>query len=157
MAKEGFDYKQYLKWVNNIGVTKEHFDLWLKTFLLQQAQRVVRNTKLLTPVDTGALRASWSIGNQHIYLTETGDKTSSGKNVVDVDLSKSDIASVAIIGDTLSVEIYSNLDYASFVEYGHHSYKGKFMLTISIDKVQKALPKRFEKEFQAFLQSGGVI
>ena len=31
--KSGFDYKQFTKWAESIGTTKQEFDIWLKYFL----------------------------------------------------------------------------------------------------------------------------
>ena len=48
------------------------------------------------------------------------------------------------------------MEYASYIEYGHHSYLGRYMLTISIDEVSRAMPSRFQKEFTKFLSDWGV-
>ena len=34
MAKSYFDFKEYSKWVEKLGITKTEFKIWLKTFLL---------------------------------------------------------------------------------------------------------------------------
>lgn len=151
---QGFNYKNYEKYINNLGIISEDFQLFLKQFLLEQAQRVVRNAKLNSPVDTGAYRASWSIGNQQIRLK--GNSKEEGGKKVSIDTEKSDIASIAVIGSYLEVEIYNPMDYASYIEYGHGSYNGRYVLTIAINEVERQMPKRFEKEFQQFLKSRGV-
>ena len=148
--KNGFDYKEYEKWIEKLGIIKEDFQLWLRTFLLEQAQRVVANGKPRTPVDTGYLRNSWYIGSQKIVQKENYE---TGK--AEIDESKSDVASIAVIGNYLEVEIGLGADYASFIEYGQRSYQGRYMLTISIDEVQRQLPARFNKEWLQFLKSRG--
>lgn len=157
MARSGFDYKEYKKWVNNLGISTKNFQTFLKTFLLQQAQQAVRQAKQLTPVDTGALRNSWAIGTQKIELIETGGTSASGKPSVTIDPEKSDIDSIKVVNNYLEVTISNGMEYASYVEYGHHNYQGKFMLKISIDNVRLALPTRFQREFEQFLKNGGVI
>lgn len=147
----GFHYKEYSEWTKKLGIATEDFRLWLKQFLLQEAQRVVARGKRRTPVDTGYLRNSWYIGSQQIAQKYT--KT--GKAVID--RKNSDVLSVKVIGNVLQVEIGLGADYASFVEYGHHSYEGQYMLTISIDEVQRQLPARFNKEFLTFIKSKGVM
>lgn len=148
--KSGFDYKEFLEWSKNIGVAKKEFHNWLKSFLLEEAQKVVEKGKPRTPVDTGYLRNSWYIGSQKIKQDiENGKATINWK--------KSDIASIKVIGDILQVEIGLSADYASFIEYGHHSYEGRYMLTISIDEVQRELPARFNKAWLLFLQEKGVV
>lgn len=161
--KTGFNYKEYEKWVKNLGVAKEDFQIWLKMFLLEQAQRVVALGKPRTPVDTGYLRNSWYIGSQKIVQKDKTDKKGniiysekSGKAMQVIDTEKSDLASIAVIGNYLQVEIGLSAEYASAIEYGHHNYPGKYMLTISIDEVQRQLPARFNKEWLQFLKSRGV-
>lgn len=155
--KSGFDYKEYVKWVDNLGLVREDFHLWLKQFLLQEAQRVVAKGKPRTPVDTGFLRNSWYIGSQNIVQGDIAGKSKSGKQMQGINWDKSDIASISIIGDMLQVEIGLSADYASFIEYGQRSYQGKYMLTISINEVQQQLPARFNKEWLLFLKQRGVV
>lgn len=150
--KSGFDYKEYSKWVENLGIAKSDFRLWLKQFLLKEAQRVVAKAKRRTPVDTGFLRNAYGIGNQKLAF-----RTASNNYSIKLDTEKSDIASIKVIGNVLQVEIWNLADYASFVEYGHHSYEGKYMLTISIDEVHRQIPARFNKEWLLFLKEKGVV
>lgn len=148
--KSGFNYKEYEKWVERLGIVKEDLQEWLRGFLLEQAQRVITAGKERTPVDTGYLRNSWYIGSQHIE-----QKENYATGGAEIDWSKSDVANISVIGDYLQVEIGLSADYASYVEYGHHSYQGKYMLTISIDEVQRQLPARFNKEWLQFLKARG--
>ena len=67
-----FDFKELENYCKKFEKTTQEFETFLKKFLLQQAQRVVREAKLRTPVDTGALRNSWAIGSQKIVLKEKG-------------------------------------------------------------------------------------
>ena len=150
MSGSYFDYTQFKEYVNKLGIATSDFRLWLKQFLLQEAQRVVKNGKPRTPVDTGYLRNSWYIGSQKII-----QDISNGKAVINTN--KSDIASIKVIGNVLQVEIGLSADYASYIEYGHRSYQGKYMLKISIDEVQRALPARFDKQFRSWLKSKGVV
>ena len=151
----GFNYKEYEKWVEKLGILKEEFQLWLKQFLLEQAQRVVALGKPKTPVDTGYLRNSWYIGTQNIVQGDIEGKSKSGKQLQGINWKASDIASIAVIDNYLEVEIGLGADYASYIEYGQRSYQGRYMLTISIDTVQKQLPARFNKEWLQFLKARG--
>ena len=157
--KSGFDYKQYQKFAENMGVIKEQFDVWLKMFLLEQAQRCIAECKkrqrAVGAIDTGAMINSWYIGGQNIVLKEQGTAKSGGTGYA-IDTEHSDIADINVIGDTLQVEIGNPMEYASFIEYGQRSYQGKYILTISIDTIQNALPGRFEKAWKQFLKNGGI-
>ena len=127
MAKGGFDFKQYEQFVKNLGDADKDFELFLTDFLVEMAQRVLAKVRPRTPVDTGSLRASWSI--------------------------------IEVTNDTITIG--SPMEYASFVEYGHTLRNGvwkdgRFMLTLSIEEVQKEIPKRFEKSFQQFMKGKGI-
>ena len=87
--------------------------------------RVLEKGQPRTPVDTGALKRSWKVSNVEVH------------------------------GTTLTVTISLNMEYASYVEYGHHSYPGQYMLSISINEISKQIPARFKKEFNIWLKSLG--
>ena len=155
--KSGFDYKEYEKWVNKLGIVKEDFQLWLKQFLLQEAQRVVAAGKPRTPVDTGYLRNSWYIGTQNIVQGDIEGKSKSGKQMQGINWKASDVADISVIDDYLQVEIGLSADYASFIEYGHHSYAGRYMLEISINEVQRQLPPSTRREQVGYIPPRGQI
>ena len=155
MAKSGFNFSEYSKWARNLAKTDASIEVWLKQFLLEQAQRVVREAKLRTPVDTGALRASYQIGDQQIALSYSVDED--GKEHFSLDTENSQIEDISLVDDNLTVLIWNPQEYASYVEYGHHSYSGRYMLTIAVDNVMKAMPNRFKSQFEKFLKSKGVI
>ena len=151
-----FDYRAYSKFATNMGKVEKDFIKFLKLFLLQQAQRVVAAAKPRTPVDTGALRESWSIGKEAKVL-----KYSSDGKVESVDYSskfsrKASVQDIKVVGKNLQVVISNPMEYASYIEYGHHSYEGRYMLTISINEVEQAMPQRFKKSFTEFIRSKGV-
>lgn len=110
-------------------VTKD-FHKFLEDFLFEQAMRALRKIKLRTPVDTGALRNAWDVEDGVIRR-----------------------------GNDLIVVIKNPLEYASFIEYGHTKSNrigwvdGYFMATVSIQEVNDAMPKRFNKAFKDFLEN----
>lgn len=152
-----FDFKELENYCKKFEKTTQEFETFLKKFLLKQAQRVIREAKLRTPVDTGALINSWAIGSQKIVLKEKGGTSKkSHKPAMTIDLENSDITSIDIIGNMMEVEISNGMEYASYIEYGHHTYQGRFMLTIAVDIVQNAMEGRFKKEFMQFMKERGV-
>ena len=89
----------------------------IKESLDETATMVTADTKLNTPVKTGALKRSWTHGN------------------------------VEHNGDTYTVEVGSSLLYAPFVEEGHRTrgntfVQGRFMLKDSIDKNKDKLQQK---------------
>ena len=157
MSKSDFDFRQFENYVKKFEKMTTEFDEFLRTFLLQQAQRVVSNAKRRTPVDTGAMRASWGIGSQKITLTKIGN----GKSVK-IDPENSTIADISVVGNNFEVEIWNSVEYASYIEWGHRTrggngwVEGYYVLTISIQQVENAMPARFNSTFTKFLKERGV-
>lgn len=103
---------------------------FIQDFLLEMAYRSERKIKKRTPVDTGELRRNWQVGQ------------------------------VERRGDAYIVEIFNNTHYAQFVEYGHRAGKdltkwveGRFMMTISMQQIEKELPRYLEKRMIELLDN----
>lgn len=91
------------------------------------AARLLAKTVARTPVVTGQLRRGWQIGE--IKRTANG----------------------------YEVEIINPVEHAMYVEYGHRTrdhtgwVEGRFMLTISIQELERELPAIIERKLQQFL------
>lgn len=139
MSVNGFDYSQFAAYRNNFRKMYAQFDNWLKAFLTQEGMRFIAGVKPRTPVDTGDLRNHWELDG------------------------------ITRDGDTLHCWFVNSMYYATFVEYGHAKpYKsgaaegspdwveGYFMMTVTLEKIQESMPRRFDKAFAQFLASMGV-
>lgn len=68
------------------------------------------------------------------------------------------IGEITCHGDTYEIEIINSTMYAQYVEYGHRTanhkgwVKGKFMLTISEQKIQEIAPALLEKKLNEYLR-----
>ena len=135
-----FDYSDFKQYRDNFSKFTRQFDAWMNRFLLQEGQRFIAEVKPRTPVDTGDLRNHWKLDG----MTREGD--------------------------VLKVWFVNSMYYATYVEYGHAKpYKsgasegsadwveGYFMMTVSLDKIQKAMPARFNAEFNKFIAQMGVM
>jgi hypothetical protein len=134
-----FDYSQFQQYRNNFAKLTREFDGWIHRFLLKEGMRFISEVKRRTPVDTGDLRNHWKLDG----ITRSGDE--------------------------LRVWFVNSMYYATFVEYGHAKpYKagaaegsddwveGYFMMTVSLEVIQKNMPARFNEQFKLFLESLGV-
>lgn len=134
-----FDYSEFQQFRNNFAKLTREFDSWMHRFLLNEGLRFIAEVKPRTPVDTSDLRNHWKLDG----ITRSGD--------------------------TLQVWFVNPMHYATHVEYGHAKpYKagaaegsadwveGYFMMTVSLEIIQRNMPKRFDKQFNAFLDSLGV-
>lgn len=136
----GFDYSEFKTYRDNFAKFTREFDSWMHRFLLEMGMRFIAEVKPRTPVDTGDLRNHWRLDG----ITREGDE--------------------------LKVWFVNPMEYASFVEYGHAKpYRsgaspssadwvdGYFMMTVSIQVIQRQMPARFNAEFTEFITRLGVI
>lgn len=178
MASNGFDYKEFEKWAKQLGVATDETHEWLKMFLLNEAQEVVARAKMRTPVDTGALRESFAIGDQHIVLMDdpTGKMgvRSKDKPAQVINEEESTNFTTGSVSNDIQVTIYNPQEYASYIEYGHDQEVGRYvpaigkrlknphvegyyMLNKSIDEVQQGMTDRLYSQFEKYVKSKGVV
>ena len=127
-------------------------DKFVEACAKELAARLLRRVVKRTPVGEypkssgkkgGTLRRGW-----------TGEKRSSAQNYADS-------LTVHHFGDTYVIEIVNPVEYASYVEYGHRTanhkgwVKGRFMMTISEQELEKIAPKVLENKIKKYL--GGCL
>lgn len=124
-----FDISQLKGYNQAMIFFQKDFNQFLKNLLIEMAERIIAKTKPRTPVDTGALRNAWQLGE------------------------------IKGVGKDISVEILNPMEYATEIEYGHRIvrnnmevgwYEGRFMLKISIDEIRRQIPLRYQAEFKKF-------
>lgn len=110
---------------------KTDLDAFYRQAAKELAARLLTMVKKRTPVDTGALRRGWTIGE--VKAVEGG----------------------------YEVEVLNPTEYASYVEFGHRTrlspeggrgwVKGRFMLRFSSDELGAMAPKILERKLKKFL------
>lgn len=133
------DYSEFEKYRNNFEKFTLTFETWIEKFLIQEGMRFIAEVKPRTPVDTGDLRNHWKLDG------------------------------ITRDGNTLQVWFVNPMHYATHVEYGHAKpYKagaaegsadwvdGYFMMTVSLEIIERNMPTRFNSQFQLFIESLGV-
>ena len=141
MTKWGkFDFSEFERFAKSFqkALDERVIERFIRDFLLEMAYRAERKIKKRTPVDTGTLRRNWRVGN------------------------------IERRGNAYVVEIFNNTEYASFVEYGHRQevgrfvpklgkrlkqpwVEGRFMMTISMQEIERELPRYLEKRMTQLL------
>lgn len=131
MAKlASFDCSEFKKLARSFQTALDTrvIERWIKEFLLEMAFRAERKIKKRTPVGVypnktgGHLRRNWQVGNVEKH------------------------------GDSYVIEIFNNVEYASLVEHGHRTKNGKgwvegrFMATISMQEIERELPRFMERK-----------
>jgi len=128
----GLDMKDFVKYVENFKDMEKDFEAFLKNWITKQGDKLIASTKARTPVDTGNLRNSWSLGE---YQRQ---------------------------GTSASIGINNSAEYASIIEYGtpkRPNWKwagGAHMMTISMNELLRDMPELFDKAFSEFLKSKGL-
>ena len=59
----GLNMNDFTKYANDFKDMQSEFEEFLKNWITKQGNIVLIDTKANTPVDTGNLRNSWSLGN----------------------------------------------------------------------------------------------
>lgn len=131
--------KEFQKIIEEMEKEKEQ--LMIDT-IKELAARLLRKVIKRTPSDTGNLRRNWAVSDVR-------------KN-----------------GENYEIEVSNSAEYASYVEFGHRQtpgrfvpaigkrlkkswVKGKFMLTISENELQKQAPAVIEKKITEWLKKLG--
>ena len=114
------DIKGLDNFLNYMQRVESSIDNIIKESLDETATMVIADTKLNTPVKTGALKRSWT----HDNVERDGNK--------------------------YSVQVGSSVIYAPFVEEGHRQgstfVQGRFMLKDSIDKNKDKLQQKINEK-----------
>ena len=154
MAKWGkMDYKAFEKMANNFeeAVKKDIGEQLVTDILLEVGNKVLAKTKKRTPVgDYGTYEYTLKKGKNK------GKKVKRAKARYDGHVGGTlrkgwYITGVRKNGNTHFILIYNNVEYASFVEYGHRKrnnkgwVEGRFMLTISMKEVERSMQQIADK------------
>ena len=146
-----FDCKDFKDFQQQLAKLQNPDD-FVESCAKELAARLLRMVVKRTPVGEypkssgkkgGTLRRGW-----------TGEKRSSAQNYADS-------LTVHHFGDTYVIEIVNPVEYASYVEYGHRTanhkgwVKGRFMMTISEQELEKIAPKVLENKIRKYL--GGLM
>lgn len=129
MGKMGsFDFSEIVKFRDNLQAMHKAFPDFMGQCVTELANRLLAKTVPRTPVDDGKLRRGWTIGQ--VTLTSAGAE----------------------------IEVFNSVDYSAYVEYGHRApnhrglAEGRFMMTISVQELERELPAIIEHKMQRFLE-----
>lgn len=151
MARGGFDYSQFKDLADSIKLMEKDSRRFIEAFLLEMALRVMAKAKKRTPVDTGDLRNKW-------YLSGIAWR---GNDVMINLVNSALYASFVEYGHWQEVGRFvpGRWEGARFVyEPGAKEgmilkepwVDGVFMLTISIQEIEREMPKRLEAAWKKY-------
>lgn len=150
MARWGnFEFSEFEKLAESFqkALDEKVIDRFIQDFLLEMAMRALAKIKKRTPVGVYS-------GEVHFFTAEGKEvRFNVSKVRTGGQLRRNwQVGNVQRRGDAYVVEIYNNTHYAPFVEYGHRTghgltkwVEGRFMMTISMQEIERELPKYLEK------------
>ena len=119
------------------------------------AARLLAKVIKRTPVDEGTLRNAWTAGKKHWTEDEKGKVRTNRIGGASGFVSGLEITRN---GDVYEITVSNNMDYASYVEFGHRTrnhkgwVNGRFMMTVSADEVERAAPAILERKLTKLLK-----
>lgn len=122
------DFQKLQKRIEQAGNQPQIVDEFMVELLFELAGRAEAYVKIATPVDTGHLRRNWFVSD------------------------------VEKVGEYVRIQLYNNVEYASFKEHGHRTrghkswVDGHFMLKIAMAKVEAAQSKIINRHHKVFLK-----
>ncbi|KZS45705.1 hypothetical protein AWU65_07150 [Paenibacillus glucanolyticus] len=134
MGKLGsFDFSEFVKFSGNLKAMKKAWPGFVRECVAELANRLLAEVVPRTPVrdaaDGGDLRRSWTIGQ--VIMTADGGA---------------------------EIEVFNPVYYSAYVEYGHRTpnhegwVEGRFMMTLSAQKLEREIPWILERKLDKFLK-----
>ncbi|RXZ77252.1 HK97 gp10 family phage protein [Paenibacillaceae bacterium] len=87
-----FDFSEFKRMKKNLENADQHIEQFIRDFVHEMAMRAFRKIRKRTPSSNGQLRRAWTVGE------------------------------VIKTGDSYTVEIFNNLEYASYIENGFRAH-----------------------------------
>lgn len=162
MSKWGkVDFKQLKDFQKKLGKLDKMQQEFCEAAAKELAARLLRKVIMRTPVGEykagsgltgGTLRRGWtSASHREAELGTAFGATNTGAATYAKKLP------IRREGNNFVIDIINPVEYASYVEYGHRTrggggwVQGRFMLTLSVDEIQKDAPKILEKKLAKWL------
>lgn len=118
------DFREYAEKFKSFG---EDFPTFLHKFVIKQSLLLLAKTKQRTPVDTGLLRNSWSVGANGTTITIANDR-----------------------------DYASFIEYGTPARKKWKWAGGAHMMQLSIEEIQAQMPKLFDEALEQYWKSKGL-
>ncbi|HIW31934.1 MAG TPA: HK97 gp10 family phage protein, partial [Candidatus Paenibacillus intestinavium] len=111
----------------NLKAMEKAYPKFMVECVHELANRLLAKTVPRTPSDKGDLRRGWTIGQ------------------------------VNVSSNGAQIEVFNPVAYSPYVEYGHRTanhqgwVEGRFMMTISVDELEREIPAIMERKMARFI------
>ena len=109
----GIDFTEFKKYAKNFKNMRKEFNQFLKEFLIENAELVITLAKNRTPVDTGALRATWGLGlAKYQEAAAKGGLKQEEWSGEEIEYQNLGLEIVDVSGNNMTVVIWNGMEYA---------------------------------------------
>lgn len=160
------DYRQFEDLLDSFKQVQKQHEAFLRKFLTEMGMRALAQTKKLTPVDTGNLRNRWELSqvyrngdslyivlfNPVEYASHIEDGHRQRKRFLPIKYLEDSPANAKMVA-SIKQKYGDDVDGVMLQEKwipGHH------MARISIAKIEREIPKRYEKALRQFMKGLGA-
>jgi hypothetical protein len=160
------DYRQFEDLLDSFKQVQKQHEAFLRKFLTEMGMRALAQTKKLTPVDTGNLRNRWELSqvyrngdslyivlfNPVEYASHIEDGHRQRKRFLPIKYLVDSPANAKMVA-SIKQKYGDDVDGVMLQEKwipGHH------MARISIAKIEREIPKRYEKALRQFMKGLGA-
>lgn len=161
------DYSGFEKLLDSFEDLQQKYEAFIRDFLLKQALRCLSQTKRLTPVDTGNLRNRWELGkiikvgdelqieifNPVEYASFVEDGHWQDKRFLPLSHLETGSKKSKNLAASIKAKYGTNTQGVMLKEKWVPGYH---MARISITKIEREIPLRYQKEFAQFIKNLGV-
>lgn len=150
------NHQQFADYVNKFTKIEQEYEKFLYRFLKQIGMRTLAQTKKLTPVDTGDLRNRWELSEIYIegdtLCIDMINSLDYASFVEDGHWQRGRWLPGEFVNGKFVYKPYVEGEDSSGIMLKEKWIPGHYMARVSIDKVKKEIPKRFERAFLQFMK-----
>ena len=160
------DFREFQNLLDSFKEVQKQHERFIREFLTEMGMRALAQTKKLTPVDTGNLRNSWELSqvfrrgdelyivlfNPVEYASHVEDGHMQRRRFLPIQYLEGSPASakmVASIKQKYGDDVKGVMLQDKWIP-GHH------MARISITKIEREIPKRYERALKQFMRGLGA-
>lgn len=162
----GFDYKEFSELLDGFKELQKEHEQFIRKFVLEMGMRTMAQTKAGTPVDTGALRNAWELSqvirkgdellivifNPMLYASHVEDGHMQKRRFVPGYWKNKRFVYTPYYGKGPMLKGTGPQGGGGGMMLKTKWIPGFHMARIAIHKVEKEIPKRYEKAFKTFIK-----
>ena len=160
-----FDSRQFEELLGNFKEVQKQHEVFIRNFLTEMGMRALANTKKLTPVDTGNLRNRWELSQvfrrgDELYVV-LFNPVEYASHVEDGHMQRKRFLPIEYLDSPSSKKMVSSLkakygDDMKGIMLQDKWIPGYHMARIAITKIERDIPKRYERAMKEFMKGLGA-